>query len=119
MDRTIDTLFIFNKTGSINAIEGTYTDYLDTQKKEEIVKKETQKEIKSKKEESKKRLTYNEKKELNTIEKEIEKLEKEQEILTQKVTDTNDYEKTGKELKDITQKIEKKYKRWDELSKYA
>ncbi|ADD67755.1 ABC transporter related protein [Denitrovibrio acetiphilus DSM 12809] len=78
MNRVADNLLIFDGEGNIETFFGDYDDYIEEKREREAAKK---KEIKEKQtpepEKKKNKLTYMEKKELESIEPAIEKLESE------------------------------------------
>jgi len=124
IDRLVDHLFVFDGLGSIKNIPGNFTDYRQSVK--EIKKNPTEKEKKpefSKPKSEKNKLTYNEKREFETLESEIAKLEAKKEALMAKLAQPNeDYSQLtewGKQLKDIKTELAQKEDRWLELAELA
>ena len=122
MDRLVDHLFVFEGDGKVRDFPGNYTDYRQNRETELKPKKQDHKEKpKVKDSESEKRkLTYNEKKEYDTIESEIEALEQEKVIIGGRFNDSDlDVEKMkelGIRLKAIDKEIAEKTDRWMELA---
>lgn len=121
LDRICDGLFVFNNQ-QITYHNGGYTNYIETAKPVTTSKKETNLYYQQQKKQQRKkqvRLTYNEKKELETIEPEIVALEKQVNDLNQDmITYQNDYDKlmeiTAKH-EELSAKLEEKNLRWLEL----
>jgi len=122
MDRLVDHLFVFEGDGMVRDFPGNYTDYRQNRETELKPKKQDQKEKpKVKDSESEKRkLTYNEKKEYDTIESEIDALEQEKMTIGARFNDSDlDVEKMkelGIRLKAIDKEIAEKTDRWMELA---
>jgi ATP-binding cassette subfamily F protein uup len=126
MDKLTEHLFVFEGNGKIRDFWGNYSDYRD----EEIVKTE-EKELESiikqaiqpvQTENSnslKRKLTYSEKKELETIDKEIQKLETEKSQLTSELNSgTSEHHKLtelASKIGDLEKQINSKTERWIEL----
>src|SRR6185437_6032235 len=93
MDKLVDHLFIFEGEGEIRDFPGNYTDWRELKEEEEELEKQGLKKEVVKKEEvkpaatttEKKKLTFNEKKEYDTLEKEIQELEAKKEQLIEKL----------------------------------
>lgn len=122
MDRVCDSILYFDEDGSISSFVGTYSQYLIKNSKK-ISNKEIDEKIINKSSESKKeknsKLSFKEKRELELIEIEIQDLElnkKRNEEIVQKNQSYKDVESSLITLKDIIDKLEQKYKRWEELS---
>jgi ATP-binding cassette subfamily F protein uup len=123
MDNLTEQLFLFEGDNQIKIFNGNYTDYRST--KDEIPKskpvkiKESSTKEKSKSEE-KQKLSYKEKRELESIDNEIPKLNKQKEELETKLADgkgnADDFTKWGKELSSLNEKLEELEMRWLELS---
>ena len=122
MDRLVDHLFVFEGDGKVRDFPGNYTDYRQNRETELKPKKQDHKEkSKVKDSESEKRkLTYNEKKEYDTIESEIDTLEQEKVTIGARFNDSDlDVEKMkelGIRLKAIDKEIAEKTDRWIELA---
>ncbi len=123
MDRLVDQLFVFRGDGVIDIFNGNYTDFREEEKQKvpEITTPKPEKE-KAEKQKSPKadKLTFNEKREFESLETEIEKLENQKAVLIEKLNSgTGDHEELtswSKEIEDITATIEEKEMRWLELS---
>ena len=62
LDKVVDELFIFTGEGEVREFLGSYTDYLEMEKRENLLKAEVQKEKSSRRKQQRKRkLSYNEK----------------------------------------------------------
>ena len=123
MDRLVDHLFVFEGEGQVKDFPGNYTDYranvsadgklMQTKSKEKVV-------VKEKVVEQKRKLTYNEKKEYDTIESVIDALEQEKVTIGVQFNDSDlDAEKMkelGLRLKALDDEIAKKTDRWMELA---
>ena len=83
MDRLVDHLFIFEGEGQVRDFPGNYTDYRTHISSDDKLKqtKSKDKNVKDKFTEQKRKLTYNEKKEYDTIESLIDALEQEKTII--------------------------------------
>lgn len=122
IDRLVDHLFIFDGKGKIIDVQGNFTDYRMMNSKltePENIHASKTKGVKAK-EITKKKLTYNEQRELDSLEPQIAKLETEQRIITDKLseahTDYNELAKLGVALETIKSRIEVMEERWLELS---
>ena len=122
LDRLVQHLFIFQKDRPIMDFAGNYTDYRlfksqQEQKQTEIApKKEKSSRIRT---ESKRKLSYNEKREFESLEGEIENLSKRKDELLKQINAGGDHEELthwGNELKEIEDEIDAKEMRWLELS---
>lgn len=125
MDKLVDHIFIFEGNGKIKDHYGNYTEYrieknkqLNIQKR--LLNKNKVAETKQLKKASNNKLTYSEKKELDTLETSINNLEEEKISLEEKM---NSGEGTVKELtewgvryKIVIDEIDTKSMRWLELS---
>ena len=122
MDRLVDHLFIFEGEGQVRDFPGNYTDYrtyisADDKLKQTRVK---DKDVKDKFIERKRKLTYNEKKEYDTIESLIVALEQEKRTIEVQFNDPDLNPEKIKELsmriKEIDDVIADKTARWMELA---
>ena len=123
MDRLVDHLFVFEGEGQVKDFPGNYTDYRanvsadgklkQTKSKEKVV-------VKEKIVKEKRKLTYNEKKEYDTIESVIDALEQEKATIGVQFNDPDiDAEKMkdlGLRLKALDDEIANKTDRWMELA---
>ncbi len=123
MDRLVDHLFIFEGEGHVKDFPGNYTDYRanvspdgklkQTKSKDKVV-------VKNKVAEQKRKLTYNEKKEYDTIESVIDALEQEKTTIGVQFNDPDlnpeKMKELGKRIKEIDDEIAEKTDRWMELA---
>ena len=134
MDKVADTLFILEEDGTISGFVGKCSEYIEyrKQKKQEELKaiKEEKaatykKEADSAKEENtskKKKRSFKEQKEFEELEVQILELEEEKSSLEEKLsggnsgTDFSDIAEITKQYQDISDSLEKKYARWEELA---
>jgi ATP-binding cassette subfamily F protein uup len=131
MDNCVEHLFVFEGNGKIKDFNGTYTEYRLNyanlpQKTEEKPKTEpapaTETTVIAKTTEnqaSKRKLSYNEQRELTTIEKELPQLEAEKEKLSMQLTGNlsfDEIQKISDDLKKVVEKIDHHTERWLELS---
>lgn len=123
MDRLVDHLFVMEGEGKIRDFPGNYSDYRGAyglpgnkeEKKAGQIKKAPAKTPKP----SSQKLSYNEKRELNLLDKELPRLEEEKRKLNAMINSEEDYQKLtelGRQLEELTKKIEEKELRWLELS---
>ena len=122
MDRLVDHLFVFEGEGQVKDFPGNYTDYRENvaaDGKLKIDKPKLKDPIKERATE-KRKLTYNEKKEYDTIESVIDALEKEKVSVGEQFNDPNlDAEKMkdlGVRIKELDHEIAEKTNRWMELA---
>jgi len=123
MDNLTEQLFLFEGDNQIKIFNGNYTDYRLTKDEPLKVKPAKVKESSTKeklKAEDKQKLSYKEKRELETIDSEIPKLTKQKEELEAKLAtgegNAEDFTNWGKELNTINEKLEELEMRWLELS---
>lgn len=123
MDRLVDHLFVFEGEGQVKDFPGNYTDYRanfsangrlkQTKLQDKVV-------VKEKIPEEKRKLTYNEKKEYDTIESEIDGLEQEKTTIGVQFNNPDFNPEKMKELgiriKEIDDEIADKTARWMELA---
>ena len=116
LDKIADRLFVFDNH-KITIVQKTYSDYLDEldKKKEPVSSPKEIKEVKK----NTNRLSYNEKKELASIEKEMPELETKIQELEEELNTLSDYAKI-KEISDLLEanrnRLEEIENRWLELS---
>jgi ABC transport system ATP-binding/permease protein len=132
MDKIVDHLFVFEGDGKITDFPGNYTIYRNKQLlDEENEKAKAQNQAKKKEPEKpqsnnelnaaqKKKLTFNEKREFETLENEIARLEAEKEMLETALNSGNlthdELFRQSEKLVLIKEQIDKKELRWLELS---
>ena len=116
LDKIADRLFVFDNH-KISIVQKTYSDYLDEldKKKEPVSSPKEIKELKK----NTNRLSYNEKKELASIEEEMPELETKIQKLEEELNTLSDYAKI-KEISDLLEanrnRLEEIENRWLELS---
>ena len=122
MDRLVDHLFIFEGEGKVRDFPGNYTDYRTHISSDDKLKqtKAKDKDVKDKFNEGKRKLTYNEKKEYDTIESLIDALEKEKRTIGVQFNDPDlnpeKIKELGMRIKEIDDDIADKTARWMELA---
>ena len=124
MDRLVDHLFVFEGEGQVKDFPGNYTDYRENvaaDGKLKIDKPKSKDPVKERIEE-KRKLTYNEKKEYDTIESVIDALEQEKVTIGEQFNDTSlDADKIkdlGQRIKELDDEIAAKTDRWMELAEF-
>ena len=122
MDRLVDHLFVFEGEGQVKDFPGNYTDYRENvaaDGKLKIDKPKLKDPVKERASE-KRKLTYNEKKEYDTIESVIDGLEQEKVAIGAQFNDagldTEKMKELGVRLKEIEEEIAFKTNRWMELA---
>jgi ATP-binding cassette subfamily F protein uup len=125
MDKLTDHLFVFKGKGEIFDFPGNYSDYKNQPSQEVIsfkTKTEKRRRAKTVKKEQKKRLSYNEKKELESLESEIASLEIKKSDLMEKLNSgTGNHEEMHEwsiEIEQLNSIIDQKELRWLELSEH-
>ena len=122
MDRLVDHLFIFEGEGQVRDFPGNYTDYRTHISSDDKLKqrKAKDKAVKDKFNEGKRKLTYNEKKEYDTIESLIDALEQEKRTIEVQFNDPDlnpeKIKELGMRIKEIDDEIADKTARWMELA---
>lgn len=123
LDKVAQQLFVFEGNGEIKHYYGDYSDYLDVVKREKELEAEEKKQVKEDVVQEKTRptkLSYNEKKEWETIQDTIEKIEQRIEDVKNQITESgSDFAKVDelyKEEQALTMELEEKIERWSELS---
>jgi ATP-binding cassette subfamily F protein uup len=115
-------MFVFEGNGALKDFPGDYSNYLDYKiAKEKREKKSIPKTTKEKvKKQNPNKLSYNEQRELGTLEKEIQELETEKSELEIALNagnlNANQLNENSKRLNKIIELIDKKDNRWLELS---
>ena len=123
MDRLVDHLFIFEGEGQVKDFPGNYTDYRANVSNDGKLKQTKSKDkvvVKNKVAEEKRKLTYNEKKEYDTIESVIDALDQEKRTIGVQFNDPDlnpeKMKELGKRIKEIDDEIAEKTDRWMELA---
>ena len=124
MDKVVDHLFVFSGKGDIRIFPGNYSIYRENRTLEEEEKKPTAVPVTSQRTEEKKdktgKLTFNQKRELASLEKEIELLETEKTGLESALSSGrlsgNDLMEKSNRIGKVIHQIELKTNRWMELS---
>jgi len=132
MDKVADTMFILEDDGSVSGFVGKCSEYLDylEEKKSVVEPVETKKNTDKKSEKTsvvepvettitkKKKRSFKEQKEFENLENEIAELEDKKSEL-ENLMSSSDFEvarKAGEEYKEISEKLEADYNRWEELA---
>jgi ATP-binding cassette subfamily F protein uup len=125
MDKIVDALFVFRGEGVVENFPGNYSDfraYEDSKPKQTPVKKTVEKDGTNRpsKSKTKGQLSYNEKREYETLERDISKLETqktelEKQFSTGKIP-ADQIDEMAIQLQKIIREIERKEARWFELS---
>ena len=128
IDRIVDHVLAFEGEGKIKDFVGNFSEYREMKELEaknpvpvaKVIEKEKPATQTSSKQETetKKKLTFNEQRELQTIEKEMPKLEKKRAEILEKLNNEKDYDKISvlsKELEDLSTELENFEMRWLEL----
>jgi len=126
MDRLVDHIFVLEGDGNVKDINGNYTDYRETARELTKAKQDSAKIEKvtvQPVKEKKTKLSYLEKKELDTLEAEIAKLEDKkklfEQVLSDGTADAGRISEVSAEFGLITKTIDQKSLRWLELSDKA
>ena len=128
MDKLTDHLLVFEDTGKIFDFPGNYSDYKNHLKEREksSAPKNAQPKVKQKPVEvgkRKKKLSFNEKKEFESLENEISELEVQRgELLKKLNSGSGSHEELlrwSKEIEQVSSRIDEKELRWLELSEFA
>jgi ATP-binding cassette subfamily F protein uup len=122
-----DHLFIFEGDGKVRDYYGSYTTYSfekasDKQANDNRIKTET-KQVKPVKTKIKTKLSFNEKREYESLEKEIEQLEEEkakaESIMNSGIQDYEELNRLSARVGELIQLIDKKTMRWMELDEFT
>ncbi len=126
MDRLIDHMFIFESGREIRDFNGRYAAYRaeqEMQREQEQVNREEKTTVKAAqgtKRESRDKLSFREKREMETIEKAMEEINQEIESLTRQLTegelDHTGIARIGSRLESLKENLDEKEMRWLELS---
>ncbi len=128
MDKLAGHLFVFMGKGEINDFPGNYSDFRNhadqiERDSKKALSKTKEKKIAKAPSEQKKKLSFNEKKEFESLEQEIHELEKTKEELINKLNGgSGDHEEIMEwsiGIEKLTHQIEEKEFRWLELSEFA
>ena len=135
MDRLVDHLLVFTGDGEVKDFIGKYSEYREFMKKREAQKKAEQKAAKEKEQkkqepaelkpqkEKPRKLSFKERKEMETLEKELEDLAKEKETLSEKISSGSlaysDLQAASSRYAEVSDLIDIKEMRWLELSELA
>lgn len=133
LDRTIDSVFKFDGAGKIREFAGDYSAYLETIERENADKKDAEKQTETsasknedvaKPEKSKSlKLSFKEKRELETLEASIAKIEKRlaeiESELNEFASDSYKVNELFTEQQNLNARLEKETERWLELSERA
>ncbi|MCC8146441.1 MAG: ABC-F family ATP-binding cassette domain-containing protein [Bacteroidales bacterium] len=130
MDKVVDHLMVFKGEGDIKDFPGNYSQYRawkllndKEEKKDEKQKSEKKPENKRNRPEEKVKLTFNERKELETLEKEIPVLEQEQLQLEKEMSSgmlsNDELIKKSERIRQVMEELDEKSFRWMELSEKA
>ena len=129
LDRTIETLFKFETGGKLREFPADYTGYLEIIKREETEKsspanpKKAESVTAKPKPNDAKKLTFNEKRELETLEPKIEKAELRQLEIEKELdlfaSDAGKVHALFIEQQQLAQQLEHDIERWAELSEKA
>ncbi len=124
MDKLVDHLFVFEGDGVIKDFNGRYVEYYEhllavEQEGKKQLSEDKGKVIKVKEAENNRKLTFKEKKELESLEQKIEELENRKESITSELSataDANQLKSLSEEFEVVQQELDKSSDRWLELS---
>lgn len=120
LDRVVDHLIVFERNGQISRFQGSYTDYMEESKLQEMKQEKDTAADKVYKKDKKKRLSYKEQQEWEQIEDKIASLEERKEQLEQEIaaagSNLGKVQEFYKEQEQVEEKLEKTIERWEELS---
>ena len=127
MDKVVDGLLVFEGDGEVSGFPGSYSDYREWVKENELIQskevkeKSTTKLEKARPEREKiRKLTFNEKRELETITKEIAELEREKTKLEEEISSGSlahdEITKKSNRYSEVMKLLDTKSERWFELS---
>lgn len=131
LDRTIDTVFKFEDKGEIRAYPGDYSAYLEFKEREDVEIKEAEKavsaatqiKVKSETKTESRKLTFKEKRELETLEIEIAEDEKRlteiEKLLNLHASDAGKVHELFTEQQTLTSRLTHNMERWAELAEKA
>ena len=121
LDKTVDNILYLKENGVIEKYNGNYTDFSNKQKEEEKTTLEKEKKVQRNNSNSKPiKMTYNEKKEFETIMDDISLIEEKIEQLNQKINSSYmNYALVKDEMEQkeqLEKELELKLERWEYLS---
>lgn len=125
MNKLVDHLFVFEGDGKVSDCWGNYEDYRQEREKAERIRKRIEKAsrpepAKTQRTQQSNKLTYKEKRELETLETDIANMEIEKKILEEKMAvgkgSPEDFAEWGKRYNELNQLLDNKTARWMELS---
>jgi ATP-binding cassette subfamily F protein uup len=120
LDRIAQHLLVFNGEGEVRRFEGSYSEFLETQKLEKEVALKVDKEIDNPRKERRKKLSYKEQKEWEEIEGRITTLEARVDALKKEIegsgSNANRAEELYREQVQAEADLEQAVERWTELS---
>lgn len=132
LDRLVNHLFVVEGDGSVTMVEGKFSDYRQAQREEELERRRSSQAssksvavVADKEKATGKKLSYKERKELQTLEHEVDKAEgKHAELSARLESDAgmSDYSKLAEwtdELARLQDEIDEKGERWMELAERA
>ena len=128
LDNVVTSLLVFEGDGQIGEYAGGYSDWLARHRSDHTERttqnKKAQKAQRRKQRERK--LSFNERRELETLPEQIEALEEEQEALHKQMADPAFYQQNGEDvavaqarLEQVDSALQKAYARWEELGEIA
>ncbi len=125
LDNVVTSVFVFEGEGTVNEYIGGYAEWFalsEQRKKQQVDNKPIEQTKKQKPKSSSKKISFKQQKELDQLPGQIDSFELEQEKLADKIGDANFYKQeqdiineTLGLLKEVEQKLEQAYQRWDEL----
>ena len=125
LDNVVTSVFVFEGEGTVNEYIGGYAEWFalsEQRKKQQVDNKPIEQTKKQKPKPSSKKISFKQQKELEQLPGQIDSFELEQEKLADKIGDANFYKQeqdiineTLGLLKEVEQKLEQAYQRWDEL----
>ncbi|MFW5701734.1 MAG: ATP-binding cassette domain-containing protein, partial [Bacteroidota bacterium] len=130
LDRTVDTIIVFDGKGNTREFPGNYTHYLVKKEAEDKLsaqQRATERQNKPKRDNSprtNRKLSYKEQREYDSIENELpaledKKAEIERKAYSGEITDYKELQKISSELEELTEKIDEMTTRWLELEEKA
>jgi ATP-binding cassette subfamily F protein uup len=122
MDKIADTMFILEDDGSVSGFVGKCSEYLQLkeelgaaeEKSRPVVKKEPERTEKP----AKKKRSFNEQREFESLESEIMELEEKKSLLEAQMSDSDFavVQKASVEYQSVSETLDAKYARWEELA---
>jgi len=120
LDRVVDHLLVFDGNGTITRFQGSYSEYLDLKKQNELKKEKATQPKQAPKKERRKRLSYKEQKEWEGIEDKIAQLESRKAELEEEIaaagSDFGRIQTLYAEQQSVDEELESAMERWEELS---